>query len=404
MALTAAGGYARLLRTPGVPRMVAAALVLGIAGTMAPVSFVLFAHRATGSFATASLVLAASTAGGLLTAPFRGRLIDRIGPSAAILRLAVPAAATDVAFILVGHARASAPALVAVALVAGAVSAPSTAAVRSVWSELLAGQELRQAGYALIGVLQEVAFVAGPLIAGGVIALWSTTAAVATTAGLSLIGGLAFATAPATRRRSPQGRRPRERLATTPGMLTVLMSAAAFGVTFGALDVAFPAFARDHGSAAAAGALLAALAAGIGTGSFLTGLRAPTRAASRRYAPLCGLAALGLLPLITTPGLAAMLALAALAGLCFAPVTTTQIAVLDEVAPPERPAEAFAWLAILYGAGSAAGAALGGQLIEASGPRAAIIAACAATAVAWLVTTVRAGTLERAANEPPVRP
>lgn len=176
-------------------------------------------------------------------------------------------------------------------------------------------------------------------------------------------------------------------------MLTVLMSAAAFGATFGALDVAFPAFARDHGSAAAAGGLLAALAAGIGTGSFLTGLRPPARSVGRRYAPLCGLAAAGLLPLITTPGLGAMVALALLAGLCFAPVTTAQIAVLDEVAPAERPAEAFAWLAILYGGGSAAGAALGGQLVDASGPRAAIVAACAATVAAWLLTTARAGTL-----------
>ena len=138
MALTGSA-YGQLLRLPGVPRMAASALVLGIAGTMAPVSFVLFAHRATGSFATASLVLAASTAGGLLAAPWRGRLIDRIGPSAAILRLALPAAATDVAFILTGHAKAEPPLLIAVAFVAGAVIAPSTAAVRSVWSELLAG-------------------------------------------------------------------------------------------------------------------------------------------------------------------------------------------------------------------------------------------------------------------------
>ena len=86
----AVSAYGQLLRLPGVARMAGSALVLGIAGTMAPVSFVLFAHRATGSFATASLVLAASTAGGLLAAPFRGRLIDRIGPSAAILRLALP--------------------------------------------------------------------------------------------------------------------------------------------------------------------------------------------------------------------------------------------------------------------------------------------------------------------------
>jgi predicted MFS family arabinose efflux permease len=266
--------------------------------------------------------------------------------------------------------------------------------VRAVWSDLLAADaESRQAGYALIGMLQEVAFVAGPLVAGAVIGLWSTTAAVAVTAVLTLVGGIAFATSPAARRRAPQGRQPRAGLATTPGMLTVLMSAAAFGATFGALDVAFPAFARNHGSAAAAGVLLSALAAGIGTGSFVYGLRPPRRGASRRYAPLCGLAALGLLPLIATPGLGAMLALAVLAGLCFAPVTTTQIAVLDGVAPRERPAEAFSWLAILYGAGSAAGAALGGQLVSADGPRAAIVAACAATALAWVVTTARAGTL-----------
>jgi len=386
--------YGRLLRLPGTPRMAASALVLGIAGTMAPVSLVLFAHRATGSFASASAVLAASTAGGLLAAPLRGRLVDRIGPSAAILRLVVPAAATDVVFILAGHAKAPAGVLVAVALVAGAVIAPSTAAVRSVWSDLLAADaEARQAGYALIGMLQEVAFVAGPLVAGAVIGLWSTTAAVAVTAGLTLVGGIAFATSAAARRRAPQGRQPRSGLVTTPGMLTVLMSAAAFGATFGALDVALPAFARDHGSVAAAGVLLSALAAGIGAGSFVYGLRPPRRAASRRYAPLCGLAALGLLPLIATPGLGAMLALAVLAGLCFAPVTTTQIAVLDEVAPRERPGEAFSWLAILYGAGSAAGAALGGQLVSADGPRAAIVAACAATALAWAVTTLRSGTL-----------
>ncbi len=386
--------YGRILRLPGAPRMASSALVLGIAGTMAPVSLVLFAHDATGSFAAASVVLAASTAGGLLAAPLRGRLVDRIGPSAAILRLVVPAAATDVVFILAGHAKAPAGVLVAVALVAGAVIAPSTAAVRSVWSDLLAADaEARQAGYALIGMLQEVAFVAGPLVAGAVIGLWSTTAAVAVSAGLTLVGGIAFATSAAARARAPQGRQPRSRLVTTPGMLTVLMSAAAFGVTFGSLDVAFPAFARDHGSVAAAGVLLSALAAGIGTGSFVYGLRPPRRAASRRYAPLCGLAALGLLPLIATPGLGAMLALAALAGLCFAPVTTTQIAVLDEVAPRERPAEAFSWLAILYGAGSAAGAALGGQLVSADGPRAAIVAACAATALAWAVTTLRSGTL-----------
>ena len=289
--------------------MAASALVLGIAGTMAPVSLVLFAHRATGSFASASVVLAASTAGGLLAAPLRGRLVDRIGPSAAILRLVVPAAATDVVFILAGHAKAPAGVLVAVALVAGAVIAPSTAAVRSVWSDLLAADaEARQAGYALIGMLQEVAFVAGPLVAGAVIGLWSTTAAVAVSAGLTLVGGIAFATSSAARRRAPQGRQPRSGLATTPGMLTVLMSAAAFGATLRRARRRAPRLrARPR-----LGGRSGRAAVGAGGGHRRRRLRLrPAPAAARRaavYAPLCRLAALGLLPLIAAPGLAAMLA------------------------------------------------------------------------------------------------
>lgn len=111
------------------------------------------------------------------------------------------------------------------------------------------------------------------------------------------------------------------------------------------------------------------------------------------YPPLCLLAAVGLAPLAAAPGLAAMVALAFVAGACFAPISICQLAIIRDVAPPARTAEAFTWLGTLYGAGLAAGAALAGQLIAAADPRLAIAAACAATAAAWLVATFRAGTL-----------
>ena len=255
----------------------------------------------------------------------------------------------------------------AVALVAGAVIAPSTAAVRSVWSDLLAADaEARQAGYALIGMLQEVAFVAGPLVAGAVIGLWSTTAAVAASAGAHARGrdrvrDLVRRAGGARRRAGGRARGSPPR----PGMLTVLMSAAAFGASFGALDVALPAFARDHGSVGRGGRACcrrwprasASAAFVYGPAPAAAGGEPPLRAAVRAGGARAAAADRH------ARGSASMLALAVLAGLCFAPVTTTQIAVLDEVAPRERPAEAFSWLAILYGAGAAAGAALGGQLV-----------------------------------------
>ncbi|MGZ4392984.1 MAG: hypothetical protein ACXVRK_12845 [Gaiellaceae bacterium] len=70
------GAYTKLVRSPGVPRLAAAFLALRIAST---------------------------TAGGLLFGPARGRLIDRIGPRDAVLRLAIPDIATDIAFIAGGH-------------------------------------------------------------------------------------------------------------------------------------------------------------------------------------------------------------------------------------------------------------------------------------------------------------
>ena len=57
------GAYNKLLRSPGVPEAGRIVSGPGVASTMTPVAFVLFARAATGSFATASLVLAASTAG-----------------------------------------------------------------------------------------------------------------------------------------------------------------------------------------------------------------------------------------------------------------------------------------------------------------------------------------------------
>jgi MFS family permease len=389
-----ASAYLKLLRSPGVPRLAGSFLMMGVAGTMTPVVFVLFAKAATGSFATASLVLAASTAGGLIFGPSRGRLVDRIGARDAVLLLVVPDVLTDVGFILAGRAHATPILLLVLAFVAGAVSAPASAALRSAWSTLLKESDSRQAGFALMTVMQETNFIAGPLVAGAVIGVGSTTAAVATSAGLSFVGALAFGLGQPLGPRQPRpvaaGRFP---ALAGAGIRTVVATSTAFGLTFGILDVAFPAFARMHGSSAVAGVLLSGFAVGSWVGGFLYGLRPSTRSAGQRYPSLCLLAGVGLAPLILTPSLGLMVALAVLSGLCFAPITTCQIAAIDEVAQPGHKSEAFTWLGTLYGAGLAAGAAISGQLIAGIGVRAAMASACGATLLAWVFTTLRAATL-----------
>jgi len=114
---------------------------------------------------------------------------------------------------------------------------------------------------------------------------------------------VAFAASGAARRHKGMPKRAGRLAALAgPGIRTGLVTAAAFALTFGTLDVAFPAFACEHGSAAVAEVLLAALAAGGALGGFAYGLRRNPGPATRQYAALCLLAAAGLAPLIAGTG------------------------------------------------------------------------------------------------------
>lgn len=385
------GAYLRLLRTPGAARLAVSSLGVGVAGTMIPVSFVLFTRQAVGSFATAGLVLAAFTAGRLLVAPMRGRAVDRDGPAAVLRRVVLPAAATDVAFILAGRAHVAGYALVALGLLSGCFTAPAGTAVRSAWAQLLPEGPERRTGFALMSVLGELSFFLGPLLAGVLIAAGSPTLAVAAAAALGAGGALALAGAPAVRAVPAREHPGAGRLAALDGTAIryVVGTGGLFGFTFGVLDVAWPAFAHSHGSAATAGLFLSLFAVGAGVGGLLYGARQHNRPAISTYPALCLLAAAGLAPLAAAGSLGVMAALALLSGLCFAPITTAQVAAVDEVAAQAHRAEAYTWLSTIYGTGAAVGAAAAGQLIASGGDQVAFIAACAATVTAAVLAALK---------------
>jgi hypothetical protein len=219
---------------------------------------------------------------------------------------------------------------------------------------------------------------------------------VAASAVLSFLSAVAFAAPPSPRHEPKPPKPPRAgRLPALAGggIRTVVATSAAFGLTFGALDVALPAFARTHGSAATAGVLL------VGVRSRKLGRWAPLRTqdppeSGRRALPRSVPARCGRLrapdpsPEPSGDG----------------HPRSAQRAVLranhDLSARSHQRGGATGtqgrgvlWLGTLYGTGLALGAALSGQLITAGGTRAALAAACGATALAWLFTTVRASSL-----------
>jgi MFS family permease len=395
-----AGGYRQVLRTPGLRPLAAAGVAGGIAAQGMPVALVLLGREATGSFARAGTLLAAGTVGSLLFAPARARFVDRRGASRTLPALGVASAAGAVALALSAEEGAPLGVLVALAFVASASTPPLAAVMRNLWRDLLPEGAVRHAGFGLMTVLQEVTFFTGPLVAGAVIGFASATAAVIALAVLGLAAALAFAMSAAARthRADPAAARERRLLGALalPGVRTLATTGALAGAAFGLLDVALPAIARHEGSPEAAGALLAAIALGIGVGGFVYGLIPPRQAPGRLYGPLCALGAAGVAPVAVAgadAGLVAIGALLVVAGLLFAPVTTCQLALVDDVAPRDRATEVMAVLGVAYGAASALGAQAAGALVEGPGLRAPLIAALACFALAAAAATARRRTL-----------
>src|SRR5262249_26909362 len=203
-----------------------------------------------------------------------GRLSDRAGQARVlVVSLAVHLAGLAA---LVAAAVADAPrwALLVAAVPAGAAFPQLPAMVRTRWASLLAGDPALQTAYALESVLDEVVYIAGPVLVTILAAHLFPAAGLGGAAVLGTPGTLWFA---GLRRPEPPRRRPGRGggpgAMATPGLRVLAGVFAMTGVIFGALEVAMIAFAAGHGARALAGPLLALSAAG----SLLAGLWYGTR-------------------------------------------------------------------------------------------------------------------------------
>ena len=180
--------YKRVLGAHGVKQPLAGTLIGRLSIAAEPLSMVLLVKGSTGSFAAAGLVIAAYSIAAAVSLPVQGRVMDRVGQPPVIAAAALVNATAFLA--LIGGAEAGAPivALAALATVAGLGTLPTGNAMRTLWSGLVPDQELRQAAFALDAVAIDIAFIFGPLIAAGVIAVWTPAASLGVCVALALTG------------------------------------------------------------------------------------------------------------------------------------------------------------------------------------------------------------------------
>jgi MFS family permease len=395
--LSAVDRYARVLRAPDVARLLGAAVLARMPIGIDSLAMVLFVRAETGSFASAGLVAAAFGLGSGTSSPIQGRLIDRHGHARVMLPLAALHATSLGALVALGLSGAHTAALVACGLAAGASIPPVGSVVRPLLPQLLGSDErLLPTAYAVDGIAIELVFIAGPLLTAVIVSVGSPAVALLVACGFVIVGTLVLVTSPASRAWQPSaGEHERHLLGAlaSPGVRTIVAATAPIGFALGATEVTMTAFATDHGSRAAAGALLALWAVGSGVGGLAYGAREHGSAPGARWVRIAVVFPLCSLPLIAAPSIAVMTALALIAGLCLAPYMAAANQLVGAVAPPGAVTEAFAWPITAIAIGAATGSAVAGAIAQSVGWRPGFVAVVAAGALAGTVAFAWRGTV-----------
>jgi len=378
--------YRSVLSVPGSPRLLASALLGRLPQGMSSLAILLLVRGTTHSYAVAGLAVGAYAFSSAACAPLQGRLIDRFGRTRVLPPSALGQAVVLVAFVLSCSAHAPGAALVVLVGLAGAMMPPIAPTLRALLREVFPDARVRDTAYALDSVVQELVWVAGPLLVALVIAAVSPAAAVLLLAGVCVVGTVLFVRSPLARGSGTRAaHEPRTAVLANPELRSMLAPVALTGVGLGGIEVGLPSLALHAGSRPASGLLLALWSVGSITGGLWYGSRVWHASLAKRYRMLLVVAVACTAPLILARSVPAGIVCSLLAGLTIAPVFSCQYALVGRAVRPGAETEAFTWVSASLVAGLAVGTAIGGVSIGPGGVSAPFALSCLATMLAAVI-------------------
>jgi MFS family permease len=304
--------------------------------------------------------------------PMLGRMIDQHGQPFVLTASALGSA---FGFVLLAVAEVQhIPIVVTAVLFAGLFTPPLEPCLRALWPSILTGKSTVAAAYALDAALQEVIFVAAPLLVVALVHLFSPGTTLWVTGLVAVMGTLAFVAAPPVRRW-----RTEPRIADWSGPLRakglriLLLSLLSVGAAIGILNIVAVAYAERVGQTSLSGILLGAHALGALIGGLTYGARALLGEARGRITWLLGALAVCYWPLVIVGPPPVMIVLMLGSGLFLGPVLACSFTIVGDIAPRGTVTEAFAWIVATFLIGSAFGSALAGSMLEQLGMQAAFL-------------------------------
>ncbi|WP_331755622.1 MFS transporter [Streptomyces sp. NBC_01643] len=358
--------YRQVLTQSGVARLFLPLVTARLTTSVLSLSLLLAARAATGSYASASLVLTAHALALAVTAPVLGRICDRGRPTTTLL---VCLGVHVIAYVCLISALITTAPLVLVAgcaALVGASTPPASPVVRGIWPSLIPAKQL-QTAYALDSVSNEATFICGPLLVASVVGFAAPTVLVAAGGGVIFLGVLALATAPVVRAvHAPSAADRTARRLLGPlahGRVRLLLVIAGVGTfSIGTMQVGAAASAASWGAAASAGLVFSALAAGAAVGGLLYGARDWASNQQHHLAFLYAGSGVVLLVAATVSNLVLLAVVFAVVGLITGGRDAVEQLLLGEAGPKHQRTETFAWLSTFMWTGFALGTAVAGQV------------------------------------------
>lgn len=360
------GGYLEVVRARHAARLLVGTLVGRLPCATAAITIVLFTRAQGGSYSLAGVLAAVYGVANAVGQPVLGRLVDLHGQPRVQLSAAVVSALAMGAFAWNGIEPLWLASLLVV--LAGLFTPPLEGGLRALWPSVLRREEQVHTAYAMDAVAQEVMFTAGPLLVTLCVALWSEQAALLVINAVGVIGALSVVVSKPSRAWRSE---PREAhwlgALRSPGLLALLGALLFVGMALGSITVASVPYADAHGGDVVYGWLMAAIGLGALIGGTVYGARVWTGEPARRLRVIVALLAVCYLPLMLRPGVVAMVALTALAGLFLAPALACAFVLVDHYAPRGTVTEAFSWLVTMFTVGQSLGTGLAGPVVEHGG-------------------------------------
>ena len=388
--------YADILRIPAVPRLLSAAVIGRMPVGMGALAIFLLVRGAGGSYSTAGLAVGASTVAGCVGAPILGRLVDKQGQTR-ILFVAMALQAISL-LLLALLAPSSGIELFVLCGLYGFSNPPLAASMRATWTTLITDRSQITRAFSLDSTAQEVIWILGPVLAAALAEGISPRVPMLAMAAFSALGVTWFATSAQSRSWRSQHVGERHLLGplTAGPVRRVLLSILGLAFAWGALELAIPAYAQEHG--VSPGGLLSIWAVGSVIGGLGYAARRWGGTTQRMMGVLLALNLAGFLILFLAQTPLQLAILLLITGVVNAPVIATFYVLIEELAPTGTVTEAFTWVSTTFLVGISGGVALAGIVADATDPRMAWWLAVGGGLFAVLTVAVRHGGLHATAT------